>query len=303
MAIGVQVSGSASHSKREKTRGRLLAIPAVLWLGIFFVMPLFIVFGISILSRGTRGVQYTFPFTIDNFATVLGPNYFPVFTQSIWIAFLTTIICLIIGYPLAFFIATRKNKLMQNLTLFLVILPFWTNFLVRTYAMKVLLGNDGPINSFLMSIGIVGEPIQMINTPFAVLVGLVYSFLPFMVLPIYSSVERFEFRLVEAANDLGANDLRAFLRVVLPLTLPGVLAGAILVFIPTVGAFITPDLLGGTSGLMIGNIITSQFRGTGNWPRGAAASMIMLALVLIALMFYAFLGTRNTGATRKKGAE
>jgi spermidine/putrescine transport system permease protein len=303
MAVGVQRSGSASHSNREKSRGRLLGLPAMLWLGIFFILPLLIMLAISFLTRGTRGVQYTFPATLQNYADVLGPVYFPVFTQSMWIALLTTIICLIIGYPLAFFIATRKSKLMQNLTLFLVILPFWTNFLVRTYAMKVLIGNEGPLNSFLLNIGVIQEPIQMINTPFAVLLGLVYSFLPFMVLPIYSSVERFEFRLVEAANDLGANDLRAFLRVVLPLTLPGVLAGSILVFIPTVGAFITPDLLGGTSGLMIGNLITSQFRGTGNWPRGAAASMIMMALVIIALFLYAILGSRSTGGTRRKAAE
>lgn len=306
MATSLSLDSSTNRRRKpadERSRGGLLALPAAVWLGIFFVLPLLIVAVISFLSRGRAGVQYTTPTTLENYADMLGGVYFPVFTNSMVIAALTTVICLVVGYPLAFFIATRKNRLMQNLSLFLVILPFWTNFLVRTYAVKVLLGVDGPLNSTLLNIGLISEPIQMINTPFAVYLGLVYSFLPFMVLPIYASVERFEFRLVEAANDLGANDIRAFFRVVLPLTLPGVLAGSILVFIPTVGAFITPDLLGGTQGLMIGNLITTQFRGTGNWPRGSAASMLMMALVIIALIFYAVVGSRSGGSSRRRATE
>src|SRR5690606_31516938 len=147
---------------------------------------------------------------------------------SIWIAFLTMLICLLVGYPLAFFISTRKSARMQQFALFLVILPFWTNFLVRTYAWRVLLGNEGTINVILQNLRIISEPLPMLNTDFAVLVGLVYGFLPFMILPIYSSIERFDFRLVEAAHDLGANDWRAFWRVVFPLTLPGVFAGCVL---------------------------------------------------------------------------
>jgi len=239
--------------------------------------------------------------TLANYATILNPQlpYFVVFQDSIVIAGIVTVICLLVGYPLAFFIATRQSALMKNLTLFLVILPFWTNFLVRTYAIKVLIGQDGPINTTLLNLGLITEPLSLVNTQFAVLLGLVYTYLPFMVLPIYSSVERFEFRLVEAANDLGANDLRSFWRVVLPLTLPGVMAGSILVFIPTIGAFITPDLLGGVSGLMIGNLINTQFRGSGNWPRGAAASMVMLLLVMISLIVYVVVTARSSGGGRR----
>ncbi len=300
MAVGINFSGSASHTSRERTRGRGLALPAVLWLGIFFIMPLFIVLVISLMTRGRAGVLFTGPFTLENYATIFNPQlpYFIVFQDSIVIAALTTAICLIVGYPLAFFIATRKNPLMKNLSLFLVILPFWTNFLVRTYAIKVLIGQDGPINITLLNLGVITEPLAIVNTSFAVVLGLVYTYLPFMVLPIYSSVERFDFRLVEAAGDLGANDWRSFWRVVLPLTLPGVVAGSILVFIPTIGAFITPDLLGGGAGLMIGNLIGTQFGSARNWPRGSAASMVMLLLVMLSLIVYVVVNARNAGGRR-----
>lgn len=292
MAFGLDLSSSPAHSPREKTRGRLLAVPAVLWLTLFFLLPLGIVFVVSFMTRGTREL-FTFPLTLDNYVRILGPVYRPVFIDSVWIAFVTTVICLVTGYPLAFFISTRTNRFMQQFSLFLVILPFWTNFLVRTYAWRFILGNDGILNTFLLNLGIISEPIQMLNTDFAVLVGLVYGFLPFMVLPIYASVERFEFRLVEASHDLGANDWHAFWRVVFPLTLPGVIAGCILVFIPAIGSFITPDMLGGTQGLMIGTLIQGQFKGTGNWPLGSAASIVMMALVTISLLVYARLSSRR----------
>jgi len=216
--------------------------------------------------------------------------------RSIGLAALTTLVCLVIGYPLAFFISTRRNRLFQQVTLFLVILPFWTNCLSRTYAWRILLGDEGTINGFLLSLGLIDDPLPMLNTQFAVLVGLVYGFLPFMVLPIYASVERFNFRYVDAAYDLGANDLRAFLRVVLPLTLPGVLAGCALVFIPSVGAFVTPDLLGGAKGLMIGNLINNQFGGSGNMPLGSALSIVMMAVVMLSLLVYLLANRRDRGA-------
>lgn len=284
------LSGSADFNLREKRRGGLLALPAMLWLVFFFLLPLAIVFFVSFMSRGARGTV-TFPLTLEHYERILGPIYFPVVVDSIRIAATTTIICLLVGYPLAFFISTRKNKLLQQFSLFLVILPFWTNFLVRTYAWRVLLGTDGPINNLLVSMG--GQPMQLLNTDFAVLVGLVYGYLPFMVLPIYASVERFDFRLVEAAHDLGSNDWHAFWRVVFPLTLPGVVAGCMLVLIPSIGAFVTPDLLGGTEGLMIGNLIQGQFRGTGNWPLGSATSVVMMIIVTIGLFIYTRFGTEN----------
>ena len=208
---------------------------------------------------------------------------------------MTTVLCLLVGYPLAFFISTRRRRIVQQSALFLVILPFWTNFLIRTYAWRILLGEEGTINGVLRALGIIGEPLQLLNTQFAVLVGLVYGFLPFMALPIFASVERFNFRYVDAAQDLGANETRTFLRVVLPLTMPGVLAGCALVFIPSVGAFVTPDLLGGTKGLMIGNLINNQFGGSGNMPLGSALSIVMMAVVMLSLLVYVFGNRRGAG--------
>ncbi len=297
MAVSVSQGGSSGFDSREKVKGRLLALPAVLYLAIFFIIPLLFVLVISFMTRGTGRAGeafYIMPFTLDAYRTALGSIYGPVILDSIQVSFFTTIVCLLLGYPLAFFIATRKTRRAQQLALFFVILPFWTNFLVRTYIWRIILGNEGLINGFLTGIGLTSGPIQMLNTDGAVLIGLVYGYLPFMVLPIYSSIERFDFRLVEAGNDLGANDWRAFWRIIFPLTLPGVIAGAILVFIPAIGALVTPELLGGTQGIMIGSLIQNQFlRSGGNWPLGAAISMIMMSLVLISLFIYALMSRRK----------
>ncbi len=268
----------------RKHNGLVLALPAILWLTIFFVLPLLIVLVVSFMTRGTGG-SAVLPFTLTHYERVF--NVFDgIFIRSVRIAFYTTVICVLVGYPLAFFIKTRKSAFTRQFALFLVILPFWTNFLVRTYAWRVLLGREGTINEILLQMRLIQEPIQLLNTEFAVLLGLVYGFLPFMVLPIYASVERFDFHLVEVAGDLGANNWHTFWRVVLPLTLPGVVAGCILVFIPSIGAFVTPDLLGGTRGLMIGNLIQSQFRGSGNLPLGSALSVVMMSMVMLSLMIY-----------------
>ena len=280
--------------RRTQKNGSLLALPTALWLAIFFVLPLVIVLVVSFMSRGRGGVA-ELPFTPEHYQRTFGV-FFIILRRSIGLAALTTVVCLIAGYPLAFFISTRRRRLIQQITLFLVILPFWTNFLIRTYAWRILLGEAGTINGLLISLGLISEPLSLLNTQFAVVVGLVYGFLPFMVLPIYASVERFNFRYVDAAHDLGANDVRTFLRVVLPLTMPGVLAGCALVFIPSVGAFVTPDLLGGTKGLMIGNLINNQFGGSGNMPLGSALSIVMMAVVMLSLMLYVFANRRNTGA-------
>lgn len=281
----------AALPRREKARGVLTALPAGLWLLLFFILPLVFVLVVSFLTRG-RGGQGVLPFTLENYERVFDV-FLGVIQRSLWVALLTTIICLIVGYPLAFFISTRKDPRMRSLTLFMIILPFWTNFLVRTYALQTILGREGTINGILMGLGLLQEPLQLLNTPEAVLIGLVYGFLPFMVLPIYASVERFDFRFVEAAHDLGANDVKAFLRVVFPMTLPGVIAGCILVFIPAIGSFVTPLLLGGTRGILIGNLINDQYKGSGNQPLGSALSMVLMALVMIALIFYVRYGDRE----------
>lgn len=279
---------------QEERRGFFLALPAFFWLLAFFLLPLFIVFVVSFMTRGAGGLP-ELPLTPTHYERSLGV-FSTILTRSIWIAGVTTIICLLVGYPLAFFISTRRKVWVRSVCLFLVILPFWTNFLVRTYAWRILLGDEGTINAILKSTGLIDESIRMLNTEFAVLVGLVYGFLPFMVLPIYASIERFDFKFVDAAYDLGANDWSAFWRVVLPMTLPGVIAGCALVFIPSVGAFVTPDLLGGTRGLMIGNLIQRQFFGSGNMPLGSALSIVMMAIVMVSLLIYVRFGTRRNGA-------
>jgi spermidine/putrescine transport system permease protein len=271
-------------TRNQKAGGILLALPAVFWLGLFFLLPLFIVVVISFLTRGA-GNTPVLPFTLQNYARAFDP-FWVVTQRSILIALVTTVICLVAGYPLAYFIAKRQTNFGKQFALFLVILPFWTNFLIRTYAWRIILGREGLLNTALMNIGVINQPLELLQTEFAVILGLVYGFLPFMVLPIYASLSRFDYRLMEAANDLGANDIRAFVRVMLPMTLPGVVAGCILVFIPAIGTYVTSDLLGGRRGLMIGNLIDSQYRGLGNMPLGAALSVVMMLVVVFALLFY-----------------
>ncbi len=212
--------------------------------------------------------------------------------RSLWLAFTTTVICLLIGYPLAFFIATRK-KPWRNVLLLLVIIPFWSNFLVRTYAWIVLLGTEGVFNVALQSFQIIDEPLQLLFTPFAVAIGLVYGYLPFMVLPLYATIEKLDFSLIEAAHDLGANDWRTFRKIILPLTMRGIVAGSLLVFIPTVGAFITPDILGGAKTLTIGNLIQNQFLRGRNWPFGSALSMLLMVVVLVPVLVYFKIGEKR----------
>jgi spermidine/putrescine transport system permease protein len=284
-------TGLTARIRSFKPGGFLLALPAIFWLGLFFVLPLLIVLVISFATRGSGGAV-TLPFTLANYERVFDV-YWIVLQRSLWIAFLTTVICLLVGYPLAFYIRTRKSDFAKQFALFLVILPFWTNFLVRTYAWRVILGREGIINAALINGGLITEPLNLLNTEFSVLLGLVYGFLPFMVLPIYASVSKFDFRFIEAAHDLGANDWSAFWRVMLPMTLPGVIAGCILVFIPAIGTFVVSDILGGTQGLMIGNLIQSQYRGVGNLPLGAALSVVMMLMVMVALLVYVRFGEKE----------
>ena len=196
------------------------------------------------------------------------------------------------SYPLGYFIA-RRGPRRRGILLLLLVVPFWTNFLVRTYAWRVILSNEGPINSLLMGLGLTNRPVPMLFTEFAVLVGLVYSYLPEMVLPIYAAVERLDFNLVQAAHDLYANDFQAFRRVVLPLTMPGILAGSILVFIPCLGAFVTPDILGGARTVMLGNLIQQQFLTARDWPFGSAVSFVLMAVMLVGTLIYFRQGGRT----------
>lgn len=283
----------AYNQRRQRIQVRLLIWPAAIWLFLFFALPLLIVVLFSFMSPSSLYFAAT-PFTLDNYSRVLEETYTSILIRSVMTAVISTAICVVVGYPFAFFIATRPKRI-RNFFLLLVIIPFWTNFLVRTYAIMFIINDTGLVNTILVDyLHLITDPIHMMYTPFAVFLGLVYGYLPFMVLPIYTSIEKFNFRLVEAAHDLGANDFWAFVRVMLPVTLSGVLAGCILVFIPALGAFLTPDLLGGAKFLMIGNQITTFVHDspTGK-PFGSALSIGMMAIVVIALLIYYRYGDRK----------
>ncbi len=270
--------------RRSICRSGWLAAPGLLWMGLFFLAPLALVFAISFASRGTYG-GIIWEFTATNYLDLLHPLYGKILGQSLWYATLTTAICFVLGFPLAYTIA-RSPARWQPVLLLLVMLPFWTNFLVRTYAWMIVLRQDGLVNGLLLSLGIVAAPLELLYTPTAVVIGLVYGYLPFMVLPLYVAVERLDPLLVEAAWDLYASRWAVFTRVVVPLTMPGIVGGCVLVFIPSIGSFITPDLLGGARSMMIGNLIQHEYLVVRDWPLGSAVSFVLMAIVMAAVALY-----------------
>lgn len=267
----------------KRLRLAFLLGPAAFWLGLFFLLPFVVIIVYSFLDRsGTGAVVWAF--TLDNFIRLFGSgDYVRIFGRSVWMGLVATSLCLLISYPLALFIV-RQHARWRTFLIFLVLIPFWTNFLVRTYAWMAILSHNGLINSLIVSLG--GERLIMMNTQGAVLLGLVYGHLPFMVLPIYASLDRFNFDLMEAASDLGANQWRAFGRVMLPLTMPGIAAGSVLVFILSAGNYIVPVLLGGNKTAMIGNFLALQFGVAQNQPLGSAAALLMMILLLAGVLFY-----------------
>jgi len=266
-------------------RAWLLLAPAGLFLLVFFIAPLFIVVVYSFLERGTYG-GVVWQFTGENLSRVFDPLYFNTFLRSVYIAVLTTLFCILLGYPLAYFMSTRPPR-QRSMLLLLLMIPFWTNFLIRTYAWLTLLRtNTGLINTGLMSLGILKEPLPLFGNDFAIVLGLVYGWLPVAVLPMYASLERLDHSLIEAAEDLYASGRHVFWRVIWPLSLPGVVAGSMLVFIPSLGAFVTPAILGGGKTLMIGNIISNQFLAAHDWPFGSALSTLMMVIMLFATLLY-----------------
>lgn len=283
---------SAPLRKRDRLQLGILVGPTALYLLIFFVLPLLIVVIYSFLRRGIYG-QLIWEFNLDNYVRVFDRLYLIILWRSLLFALGTTLICLLVSFPFAYYLARLENKRLRNLLLILVMVPFWTNFLVRTYAWRVILGTDGPINGFLLGTGLIREPLPLIFNDGAVMVGLVYGYLPFMVLPLFAAIDRIDFSLMEAAHDLYANGARAFLHVLLPLSMPGIIAGSILVFIPTLGAFVTPDLLGGARTVMIGNLIQSQFLTARDWPFGSAFSVLLMVAVLGATLIYFRKGGRT----------
>jgi len=260
---------------------RILLFPAILWLLLLIVAPLVIVLVVSLATRGSYG-KTIYDFSMANFLRAFDPLYLRAYWRTAWIATTTTLLCLIVSYPVAYFLALRAPERWKRTLLVLTVIPFWTSFLIRTYAWILLLRSEGVVNSALMSTGLISAPLKLLYSDFAVLVGQVYGELPFMILPIYVALERLDIRLLEAAQDLGANRFWTFVKVTLPMSRPGLLSGIVLVFIPSLGAFITPDLLGGAKSVMIGNLIQNQFTQL-NQPFGSALSLILTAAVLLLL--------------------
>ena len=254
------------------------------WLIFFVLIPNLLVLTVSFLTRDGSDF-YALPFTLDNYANLFNPLYAQVVWNSLYMSGIATIICLLIGYPFAFMVS-KINPKYRPFLLFLVVLPFWTNSLIRIYGMKVFLGVKGVLNTMLMDMGILSEPIRILNTEIAVIIGLVYLLLPFMILPLYSAIEKLDGRLLEAARDLGANAVQRFFRVILPLTMPGIVAGCLLVLLPAMGMFYVADLLGGAKVLLVGNVIKSEFLISRNWPFGSAISIGLTILMALLIFIY-----------------
>jgi len=261
----------------------LSMLPVLLWLCLFLVVPMLIVVGISFMGRDDLG-NVVLDFNLDAYALFFDPLYLGIYWDTILLSVLTTALCLLLSYPLAYYIANAGPR-MQTWGLVLITVPFWINFLIRTYAWVLLLRTQGIVNELLLGIGLISEPLQMLYTKGAVLLGMVYTFIPFMVLPIFVALEQMDKRLLEAASDLGASRWKAFWHITLPQTKSGIMTGSVLVYVSTTGMFVVTDILGGAKSAMISNIIQSQFLGARNWPFGSALSVIFVitSLILIAL--------------------
>lgn len=291
-----QESLEAQAQRKEVKRNLLLSTPALIVLICAASGPLLIMVVFSFLTSGDYGgvkwewstkawFQVAFYRDIFDDTVSIADAHLSILWRSVRLSFLTTLTAFVLGFPTAYFIATRPPET-RNIWLFLVTIPFWTNLLIRTFAILEIIRNQGVVNTFLLMIGAIDQPLDMLYTDIAILLGMTYVYIPLMILPIYASMERFDFKLVEAAYDLYASRWKVMKRVILPLVKPGVVAGSILVFIPSLGAYVTPRVLGGGKNLMLGNLIELQFGQGRNWPLGAALSLTLLAIVMIALIVY-----------------
>jgi spermidine/putrescine transport system permease protein len=275
----------------ESVRRLVLLGPGLGWLAVFLVLPCAIVFVYSFFERGTYGgIDYIF--TLENYSRAADPLYLSILLTSARVAMITTLAALVIGYPAAYLIATAPKSWQMPL-LILVMLPFWSNYLIRTYAWIVLLNNQGLINYALQEIGVIDAPVPLLYNEFAIVVGLLYGYLPFMVLALYSSISRLNREIFEASADLGASSLRTFVRVTVPLTIPGIAAGSVFVFVLSIGNFVTPNLLGGGRSLMVGNLIFDQFLSARDWPFGAALAFVLIGLMMLLLVIQAWAVNRS----------
>ncbi|MGR5416095.1 spermidine/putrescine ABC transporter permease PotB [Vibrio diabolicus] len=270
-------------SKKINLQNAIIAL-IVGWLTLFVLVPNVMIIGTSFLTRDEANlIEMTF--TFDNYLRLLDPLYAKVLMHSFYMAIVATLLCLVIGYPFAYIVAKMPEK-WRPFMLFLVIVPFWTNSLIRTYGLKIVLGTQGILNKSLMAMEIIDKPLRIMYTETAVMIGLVYILLPFMILPLYSAIEKLDNTYIEAAKDLGANKLQTITRVILPLTMPGIIGGCLLVLLPALGMFYISDLLGGAKNLLIGNVIKSQVLNARDWPFGAATSIALT--FAMAVMLYAY---------------
>ena len=276
--------------RQESRRGLFLALPAYLYLIFFFVISLFIVFIYSFATRNRFGGTDLSGWNLDSYARISEPIVRDVLFRSVWLAFITTVICLVIAYPFAYFLSTRRVAV-RNVMLVFVMIPFWTNFLVRNFAWRVILGNDGPLTNATEFVGLGSA--ELLFTQTAVVLGLVYGYLPFMILPLYAAIERIDRRLLEASRDLYGTGLQSFRHVLFPLSMTGVIAGSILVFVPSLGAYVTPEILGGAKTTLLGSYIVTQFLTARNWPFGAALSFVLMLVMLVTTIVYFRKGGRT----------
>lgn len=282
-----------SHMRSDSRSSMLPLLPALAVFGVFFVIPLTIVLAMSLATRGEYG-GVVWSWTLDNYLRLADGLYLRVYARSLVMAGLTTIACLILGFPLAYTIA-RASQRWRPVLITLLMIPFWTNFLVRTYAWIFILRADGLLNTLVQALGLTTEPLPLLYNNAAVFIGLVYGYLPFMVLPLVIAIERIAPALEEAARDLYAPMRMVFWRVIIPLAKPGIIAGCVLVFIPSLGAFITPYLLGGGRSMMLGTLIQQEMLVARDWPLGSALSVLLMALVLLTLLVT---GRRTVGVER-----
>lgn len=286
-------SRHTAKEKRSDLSSWLLSLPAILWLVCFFLVPYLIVIIYSFLTPDIYDVK--FEFSLDAYRQVFTGGYLRPFFLSFKLAIYTTLCCLLLGFPVAYYIARAREKLKNTLLIFIII-PFWTNLIIRIFSWRIFLSYRGVLNEVLMNIGVISQPLEILRTDLAVILVMVYVYLPYMILPLYSVLEKLDFTLLNAAMDLGANEVKAFFRITLPLAVEGIFAGTLLVFIPALGAYLIPQLVGNQRSLYVGQVITYKIKNIPrNWPMASALSLTLLFLVALMLLFMYFLYRRHLG--------
>ncbi len=293
-----ELSGNMQEEKRLQSQKKdkasfLLSAPMIVWTLLFVGATIVYIIALSFLKRDPDGYGVIMEFTLENYAKLFNADYAKVFWNTIVLGIKTTVLCVLIGYPFGYYMG-RASKKGRTILMLLVIVPFWTNALIRVYGWRILLVGNGPINTALMALGLIDKPLKLLNTHGAMLLGMVYALLPFMILPTYSSVEKMDWSLVDAGRDMGANPAKTFLTVTLPLTAPGLLTGCVLVFVPSLALFFMADLMGGTGDIVIGNLVHDQLLKSRDWPFAAALSVVLLAITCLIMFIYRKLGGKSS---------